>query len=173
MRYWPGAVVSGRAARGSPADDRGMAAVEAAIVAPVLIAFLLLVVFVARVAEAEGNVRRAASEAARAASLRQHAGDAVDAAQATVEANLSAAGVSCEALTVDVDTGHFTAGGRVTVTVTCVASMSDVTLLGVPGARTFTAREVEVIDRYRGTGADESGLLDKRSDSSNPRAEAV
>ncbi len=28
--------------------------------------------------------------------------------------------------------------------------MADVTLLGVPGTRTFTARVVEVIDTYRG-----------------------
>jgi Flp pilus assembly protein TadG len=130
-------------------DDRGIAAVEAAIVAPFLIALMLLVVFAGRVAEAEGDVRRAASEAARAASLRQDPAAAVDAARASVDANLSAAGVTCETLTVDVDTSNFTAGGRVTVTTTCVASMRDVTLLGVPGTRTFTAREVEVIDRYR------------------------
>lgn len=130
-------------------DDSGIAAVEAAIVAPFLIALMLLVVFAGRVAEAEGNVRRATSEAARAASLRQDPAAAVDAARASVDANLSAAGVTCETLTVDVDTSNFTAGGRVTVTTTCVASMRDVTLLGVPGTRTFTAREVEVIDRYR------------------------
>lgn len=130
-------------------DDSGIAAVEAAIVAPFLIALMLLVVFAGRVAEAEGNVRRATSEAARAASLRQDPAAAVDAARASVDANLSSAGVACETLTVDVDTSSFTAGGRVSVTTTCVASMRDVTLLGVPGTRTFTAREVEVIDRYR------------------------
>ena len=48
-------------------DDRGMAAVEAAIVAPVLIAMLLLVVVAGRISEADGTIRRAASEAARAA----------------------------------------------------------------------------------------------------------
>jgi Flp pilus assembly protein TadG len=110
---------------------------------------MLLVVFAGRVSEAEGNIRRATSEAARAASLRQDPAAAVDAAQATVDANLSAAGVACETLTIDVDTSNFTAGGRVIVTTTCVASMRDVTFLGVPGTRTFTAREVEVIDRYR------------------------
>jgi hypothetical protein len=30
--------------------------------------------------------------------------------------------------------------------------MNDVTLLGVPGRRTFTATAVEVIDTYRGVG---------------------
>ena len=42
------------------------------------------------------------------------------------------------------------AGGTVTVTVECTASMADVTLLGVPGTRTFTATATEVIDTYRG-----------------------
>jgi Flp pilus assembly protein TadG len=139
---WPGR-------RGLRLDDRGVAAVEAAIVAPFLVAMLLFVVFAGRVSEAEGNVRRAASEAARAASLRQHAADAAEAARSAVDANLSAAGVGCEGLTVDVDTAAFRPGGRVAVTVTCVASMRDVTFLGVPGSRTFAAHEVEVIDRYR------------------------
>lgn len=138
-------------------DDRGIAAVEAAIAAPFLIALLLLVVFAGRIAEAEGNVRRASSEAARAASLRQDPAEAVEAAEASVDANLSAAGVTCETLSVDVDTSNFTAGGRVIVTVTCMASMRDVTLLGVPGSRTFSSRDVEVIDRYRPTDSVETG----------------
>ena len=142
-RWWPSRM------RGRCLDDRGLAAVEAAIVAPFLVAMLLLVVFVGRVSEADGNVRRAASEAARAASLRQDPADATEAALSTVDANLSESGVACETLTVDVDTGAFRPGGRVEVTVTCDASMSDVALLGVPGARTFSAHEVEVIDRYR------------------------
>jgi Flp pilus assembly protein TadG len=130
-----------------------MAAVEAAIVAPFLVAMLLFVVLAGRVSEADGNVRRAASEAARAASLRQDAADATEAASTTVDANLSAAGVDCESLTVDVDTSAFEPGGRVAVTVTCVASMHDVTFLGVPGTRVFDAHEVEVIDRYRADSA--------------------
>jgi Flp pilus assembly protein TadG len=143
-RWWPSLM------RGRCLDDRGLAAVEMAIVAPFLVAMLLLVVFVGRVSEADGNVRRAASEAARAASLRQDPADATEAALSTVDANLSESGVACEPLTVDVDTRAFRPGGRVEVTVTCDASMSDIALLGVPGTRTFSAHEVEVIDRYRG-----------------------
>jgi Flp pilus assembly protein TadG len=130
-------------------DDRGAAAVEAAIVAPFLVALMLLVVFAGRVAEADGSVRRSASEAARAASLRQDPTDAVTAAEDTAAANLATAGVDCDPLRVDVDTADFTAGGTVGVTVICRASIGDVTLLGIPTRRTFTAHEVEVIDRFR------------------------
>lgn len=133
-------------------DDRGSIAVEVAVVAPAFVFLMLLVVFAGKVAEADGNVERAASQAARAASLRQDPGDATEDAETTAAQNLAASGVPCSALTTAVDTTSFRAGGTVSVTVTCEASMSDVTLLGVPGSRTFTARVVEVIDRYRGDG---------------------
>lgn len=132
--------------------DRGSATVELALVAPVLIAFMLLVVYAGRVADADANVRRAASEAARAASLRQHPAAAIEAARDTAEANLLASGAPCITLATDVNASEFRAGGVVTVTVTCVASMRDVAFLGIPGTRTFRARAVETIDTYRGGG---------------------
>lgn len=130
-------------------DDRGSVAVETAVVAPALVALLLLVVFAGRVAQSEGDVRRAASEAARAASLTQSPEAAVEAAEQAVAANLRSSGIGCSTLATDVDTDDFRPGGTVAVDVRCVASMADITLLGVPGERTFAARSVEVIDRYR------------------------
>lgn len=130
-------------------DDRGSVAVETAVVAPALVALLLLVVFAGRVAQSEGDVRRAVSEAARAASLTQSPEAAVEAAEQAVAANLRSSGIGCSTLATDVDTDDFRPGGAVAVDVRCVASMADITLLGVPGERTFAARSVEVIDRYR------------------------
>jgi Flp pilus assembly protein TadG len=133
-------------------DERGSIAVEVAVIAPALVFLILLVVYAGKVSEADGNVERAASDAARAASLRQDPGDAATDAQDTAAANLAATGVPCLTLTTNVDTDDFAPGGTVTVTVRCEASMEDVTLLGVPGRRTFTATAVEVIDTYRGDG---------------------
>ena len=130
-------------------DERGSIAVEVAVIAPALLFLMLLVVYAGKVSEADGNVERAASDAARAASLRQHPGDATDDAQTSATANLAAAGVPCLTITTTVDTTDFAPGGTVTVTVRCEASMADVTLLGVPGRRTFTAAATEVIDTYR------------------------
>lgn len=135
-----------------PRDERGSIAVEVAVVAPALVFLMLLVVYAGKVSEADGNVERAASDAARAASLRQHPGDATADAQNTAAADLAAAAVPCLTLTTTVDTDDFGPGGTVTVTVRCEASMADVTLLGVPGRRTFTATAVEVIDTYRAVG---------------------
>ncbi len=130
-------------------SDRGSVAVEAAVIAPALVALMLLVVFAGRVSEANGNVQRAASEAARAASLEQNPTAAKSAAMDTAKANLATAGTSCQVLRTDVDTRNLVPGGTVTVEVTCQVAMSDVALLGLPGTRTFHARSVEVVDRYR------------------------
>ncbi len=130
--------------------DRGSAAVELAVVAPAFVFLLLLVVCAGRVSEADGAMRRSASEAARAASLRQQPGDAAADADMIARANLSTAGMKCTQLTVTTDTSDFRPGGTVSVTITCEASMADVTLLGVARTRTFSARAVEVIDRHRG-----------------------
>ena len=132
-------------------SERGSVSVEVAVIAPAFIFLMLLVVFAGKVSEADGNVERAAAEGARAASLRQDPGSAIADAEAAVAANLASAGVPCTDLTTNVDTSNFEPGGTVTVTVTCQASMADVTLLGVPGTRTFTATSVEVIDTYRGS----------------------
>ena len=139
--------------KSSPLDrcsERGSVSVEVAVIAPAFVFLMLLVVFAGKVSEADGNVERAAAEGARAASLRQHPGNAATDARSTVEANLATAGVSCSTLEAIVDTSDFEPGGTVTVTVECTASMADVTLLGVPGTRTFTGTATEVIDTYRG-----------------------
>lgn len=132
--------------------ERGSVSVEVAVIAPAFVFLMLLVVFAGKVAEADGNVERAAAEAARAASLRQSPDDAISDAEAAVEANLRHAGVPCTDLVTTVDTTDFAPGGTVTVNIRCQASMADVTLLGVPGSRTFSATSVEVIDTYRSDG---------------------
>ena len=135
------------------ASESGSVAVETAVIAPALVALLLLVVFAGRVSQAEAAVRRAASEGARAASLEYFEDAAEAAASDRVAANLQTNGVVCGELTTDVDTSQLVPGGRVSVTVTCVADMADVALLGVPGQRTFMATSIEIIDRYRGDGS--------------------
>jgi Flp pilus assembly protein TadG len=137
----------------SPARARGEAgsvAVETAVIAPALVALLLLVVFARRVSQAEAEVRRAAADGARAASLEYIEGTARDAANARVEANLREKDVVCAELSTDVDTSELAPGGRVVVTVRCVADMADIVLLGVTGQRRFIATSIEVVDRYRG-----------------------
>ncbi len=132
------------------ADERGSLAVELSVLAPILIAFMLLVVFAGRVAQVEADVRSAAQEGARAASLRANAASAEAAARATVAENLSASGVACPSAAVTVDASDLRAGGQVGVTVRCTTSFSDLAMVGAPGARDFTSTAIEVVDTYRG-----------------------
>lgn len=133
--------------------ERGSVAVETAIIAPALVALLLLVVFAGRVSQAAAEVRRAASEGARAASLEYFEEAAQTAAGDRVAENLKDNGVVCAELATEVDTSQLVPGGSVSVTVHCTADMADIALLGVPGKRTFVARSIEVVDRYRGSGS--------------------
>lgn len=136
--------------RTRPNDERGSAAVEMAVIAPALVVLLLVVVFAGRVSQTEAEVRRAAGEGARAASLEQQRITAEMAARSAVEANLAANGVRCAELGIIVDTSLMSPGGEVSVHVRCLTTMADLALIGVPGQRTFEARSTEVIDRYRG-----------------------
>jgi Flp pilus assembly protein TadG len=130
-------------------SDRGAVSTELAVLTPLLIGFMLFAVYAGRVAQTQGDVTHAAYEAARSASLTGHPADAEAAAHQTASENIAEGGVGCRDLTVMVDTTMFAAGGRVGVTVTCDASLADLTLLAVPGSRIFTATAVEVIDTHR------------------------
>ncbi len=132
--------------------QRGAVSTELAVLAPLLIGFMLFVVFAGRVAQAEGDVANAAHEAARAASLAGTPQAAVEAATETAEANIAEGAVACRRLEVIVDTTDFDAGGQVTVTVSCEAAFGDIAMLSVPGSRTFVATAVEVIDVFRADG---------------------
>jgi Flp pilus assembly protein TadG len=135
--------------------ERGAVSTELAVITPILIGFMLLVVFAGRVAQAEGDVAHAAHEAARAASLVATPAAAEEAATDTVSTNLNEGAVECRDVEVSVDTSSFAPGGQVAVTVTCEASFADVAMLAVPGTRTFQATAIEVIDTHR---ADAGGL---------------
>jgi Flp pilus assembly protein TadG len=127
----------------------GAVSTELAVLTPLLIGFVLLVVFAGRVTQAQGDVANAAQEAARAASLTADPQAAEQAADATAAANLAEGTVGCRRLDMTVDTSNFTAGGWVGVTVRCGADFSDLAMLAVPGSRTFESTAVEVIDAYR------------------------
>lgn len=130
--------------------DGGAVASEMAVVMVAFLAgFLMLVVYAGRVGQAGNDVRSAAHEAARAASLQANATQAEAAAYETAASNLSTSGMACAGgLSVATDTSNLVGGGTVTVTVSCTASLSDVASLNVPGSRTYTASATEVVDVF-------------------------
>jgi Flp pilus assembly protein TadG len=122
------------------------------LVAPLIILLVLVMVGLGRATSTHLDIADAAHQAARAASLARDPTQAQEAAQQTAEDALANAGLSCREPRIAVDTGDFTAGGRVTVTVSCTTDLTD---LGIPfpGVRhTSTGRSSSPIDRFRQTG---------------------
>jgi Flp pilus assembly protein TadG len=124
---------------------------ELVILMPVVLLVFGLVVAFSRATTAQEHVQHAAAVGARAAAGAQTAGGATAAAGQVVAASLAGVGMThCGAPAV---AGSWTPGGRVTVTVSCVVDLGDVTKFGlIPGSRTLTASATEVIDRTRGGG---------------------
>ena len=131
----------------------GFATLELVIITPFLLAFVLLIVGFGRVTHGRQLVGQAAAAAARAAALDNTPGQAQSDARTEAADTLSQAGVSCQSMQTTVDTSAFHAGGQVTVTVTCVASLADLTVVGFPGHKTLTATSVSPLEHYRQFGS--------------------
>jgi Flp pilus assembly protein TadG len=124
------------------ASDRGDLAIEAAIVAPVLLFLMFAGLLVAgRSIQARNQAESAAQEAARAASLEQTPGAAAAAGQRALDSNVAdTTGMTCSAA---IAAANLEPGSIVEVEVTCDAEL-------VVGRRaTFVATAFEVVDTYR------------------------
>ncbi|MGF1662532.1 MAG: TadE/TadG family type IV pilus assembly protein [Kineosporiaceae bacterium] len=128
--------------------DTGSMAVELVLLAPLLVAFLMLVAAFARYVAVEGEVEAAAREAARAASLERSAPAAAGAARTAAAATLPP-GADC---TAPVMGGSFTEGGVVTVALVCRVDLSDLGLLGLPGSVAVDATSAAPLETYRRVG---------------------
>ena len=133
--------------------DRGSVGVEVVILAPVLLLFVLGVVFAGRYALAQQAVQAAAAEGARAASIARSADAAGGAATGAASASLSNQDVRCASSKVTVDVTAFALRpgipGEVSATVVCVVDMSDLSFPGIPGDRTLESTMSSPLDSYR------------------------
>lgn len=140
--------MTGHSCLREPGGDRGSAAVEMVLLTPLLIVLVLFVVHAGRSAEGLSELRHAADQGARAASLvarirmASAAGDAV-------RRDLAASGSSCELPTVMVRVQALTYGSSVRVEVRCWVSNIGLGLLGTR-RMLLSANSTEIIDRYRG-----------------------
>lgn len=136
-------------------NERGSAAVEIALLAPLLGALVLVVIFGGRLALARQTVQAASADAARAASIERTASDAERSATRMAQATLANQGVTCATSSIDVDTRGF---GRspgtpatITVTISCDLVTADLSL-PLPGTIQVTATSSSELDVYRGRG---------------------
>lgn len=136
-----------------PGDQYGSAAIEAAVAAPAFVLFVGLIIFGGRTAIAHQAVESAAADAARAASLARTASAASKDAQAAAQSGLSAQGARCGRITVSVDTEAFGLAvgqnAEVSVTVSCLLDLADLSVPGIPGSRPITATMTSPLDTWR------------------------
>ncbi len=137
--------------RPRPAGEQGSAAVELAVLAPVLLLVLLLVIAGGRVSTARAQVREAARDAARAASLQRTPADADTAARMTAQTALADAGLHCQTTGTSTQATFDGAGsgGSVHVTVSCQVALADLSPVPLPGSTTVTSDATSVLDTYR------------------------
>lgn len=128
--------------------DRGSAAVELTLLTPLLMVFVLFVVHAGRAGSVYEQVRHAADQGARAASLVGSARRA-DAARQAVSADLRRNGAACTGPTVAVTEGLIGRVHSVRVTVSCTIDTTGLSLLGTT-RRAVEAHSIEAIDVFRG-----------------------
>ena len=127
-----------------------MLSLEFALVVVGVLGALMLLAAAWRLGQTSGEMRDAAAEAARAASLRQQPRAAADAAERIARESLERRSVRCSEFNVAADVSALRPGGSVAVGIRCVTRLEDLTLLRMPGSVTLEATAVEVVDRRRG-----------------------
>lgn len=113
------------------------------LLTPLLVVLLLFIVYAGRAGQSVEQVRHAADQGARAASMVSRPA-MVSAARRAVEADLVDSGSPCGTPSVTVTFSS----NYVTVSVTCRVDRGGLDLLGL-GTRVITASSSEVIDVYR------------------------
>lgn len=127
--------------------DRGSVATEMVLLTPLMIIMLMFVVHAGRAGQGMNQLKHAADQGARAASLVTENRMSSVAQQAVIQ-DLSTTGLSCVNPLVATNYQRSSLSASVTVTVSCQTSNEGLSLLG---ARTVSmaASSTEVIDRYR------------------------
>lgn len=134
-------------------DERGSAAVEITLLAPLLVLFVIVVIFGGRLALARQAVTSAAFDAARAASISRTQPEAKTAAAKMAAATLANQQLPCATTHVTIDTSGFTkpvgAPASVQVSVACHVPTADLGLPGISGTVAIEATASSPLDIYR------------------------
>lgn len=132
-------------------SERGSAAVEALLVAPVLLVLVALLVGGGQLVSDQAAVRAVAREAGRIAVTASTPSGAVELGIARADEVAAGYGLDSTRLRVSVQPGTFDRGDQVTVRVAYSADLSRLPAFGlIPGSTELTADHVEPIDRHIG-----------------------
>jgi hypothetical protein len=139
---------------GEAADDRGLAALELVILAPVMLLLIGFMIAAGRTSIAQGAIDAAARAAARQASVAQNLGAAQLAAYDGARTALHGDGLNCQPIvTLPGVRGAF--GSQVGQSVeihafvVCKVRLSDLVIPGIPGSIRLTASFSSPLDPFR------------------------
>jgi hypothetical protein len=135
-------------------DDRGLAALELVILAPVILLLIGFVIAAGRTAIAQGAVDAAARAAARQASIAPTQRAAKQAALSGAELALSSDGLNCRPRVTlpGLSQAFSTQPGQpaqIQAFVVCVVRLSDLAIPGLPGSIRLTAHFTSPLDPFR------------------------
>ncbi len=134
-------------------DQRGAAAVEVAIIAPLIGLLLAALIGGWRIGWARAQVAEAAAAGARAATIPVSAAAAHAQASTAISSDLATVGVHCQTLDTSIDTSAYAlpvgTPGQVHVQVNCVLNLSDLLVPGLPGQLNINATASEPLDTFR------------------------
>jgi Flp pilus assembly pilin Flp len=131
-------------------SERGTAAVEMALLAPVLVVLVAAVVAAGRIVETKSAVLAVAREAARAASEASDASSARWAAASAASGVAAGLGLDPARLALSQSPGGFGRGEPYRVSVSYEVRLADLPGLGIlPGSFVLSAEHVEPIQRFK------------------------
>ena len=137
----------------SVGSDKGNAALELVVLAPILLALLSLVIAAGRTTLAQGSVDAAARDAARQASIALTPEAAQASGLASARAALRQDGLDCSpAILIDTSQFRSVPVGRpaaVTAVVSCAVPLGNLALPGLPGTARLSASFTSPLDTYR------------------------
>lgn len=140
--------------RRAAAAESGSMSLEMVLITPIFIAFLMLLVGVGRIVDAQSQMDGAARDAARAASIARSAGAAADFADRSAGDTLRGTSWCEDGPAVHTDVGEWGPGGRVRVTVDCQADLGGLSFIGLPGTKKLSGTAVAPIDTFTFRGTD-------------------
>ena len=129
--------------------DAGTMALELALLTPLLVAFMMVMVGLGRVVEAQSQVDGAARDAARAASLGRTRHGADTAAKAAARQTLGGRKWCRRQPNTEVKFEDWHPGGQVTAEVSCDIDLTGLSLIGFSPSRKMIGKATAPIDTLR------------------------
>jgi Flp pilus assembly protein TadG len=131
---------------------RGSVSIEAVLIVPAFLLFLLLVLAIGRTASAQADVHAAVVQAARVVSLQDNADAGQAAGRQAIHDSLLAGKVICQSIDITIESAALDLPpgepGEVSAAVTCRVALADLSVPGLPGQVTIAEDFATPINTY-------------------------